>query len=100
MIEANSRYVSVEQAEYIMDDGRTVLYLRRRFLPLPESLPILVEVTVTEGERLDMIAARILGDPEQFWRIADANGTMNPCELTEVPGRKIRIPIPEVETTR
>ena len=36
-----------------------------------------------QGDRLDNIAARYLGDPEQFWRICDANGAMRPDELTD-----------------
>jgi hypothetical protein len=51
--------------------------------------------TVTEGERLDNITARYLGDPEQFWRVCDANNAMRPEELTETIGRKLRITLPE-----
>jgi hypothetical protein len=50
---------------------------------------------VTQGERLDIIAATYLGDPEQFWRICDANNAMRPDELTETPGRQLRITLPE-----
>ena len=50
---------------------------------------------MTEGERLDNIAAQYLGDPEQFWRICDANGAMRPDELTETVGRRLRITLPE-----
>ena len=56
---------------------------------------LLLEHTVTEGDRLDNIAARYLGDPEQFWRICDANGVMRPDELTETVGRRLRITMPE-----
>ena len=48
-----------------------------------------------EGERLDIIAAQHLGDPEQFWRLCDANGAMRPDELTETVGRRLRITLPE-----
>jgi hypothetical protein len=51
-------------------------------------------VTVTGGMRPDLLSARLQGDPLQFWRIADANGVMNPSELTDVPGRQLRIPRP------
>jgi hypothetical protein len=60
-------------------------------------MPLLVEVTVTDGDRLDLITGRTLGDPEQFWRVADANNAMNPSELTEEPGTIVRVPIPQVE---
>ena len=76
-------------------DGRTVVYLRRRFVPPSESFALLFEHTVIQGERLDQIAARHLGDPEQFWRLADANRASDPEELTDEPGRKLRITLPE-----
>ena len=50
--------------------------------------------TVRQGERLDNITARMLGDPLQFWRIADANNAMRPNELTEAIGRQLRITLP------
>jgi hypothetical protein len=45
-----------------------------------------------EGDRLDNFTARYLGDPEQFWRLGDANEEMQPNQLTEEVGRAIRIP--------
>ena len=69
-------------------------YKRRRFLPRGEDMDLLVEVSVTEGDRLDLIAARSLGDAEHFWLICDANDALNPFSLTEEPGRKLRVPIP------
>jgi hypothetical protein len=48
-------------------------------------------VKVRQEDRLDLIAARILGDPEQFWRVCDANNAMDPLELTARPGRMIRV---------
>jgi hypothetical protein len=78
-----------------MPDGKTIVYLRRRFLPAAEDLVLLQEHVVTEGDRLDNVTAQYLGDPEQFWRIADANNAMRPCELTENPGRILRITLPE-----
>jgi hypothetical protein len=47
---------------------------------------------VADGERLDLIAARFLGDPEQFWRLCDANRTLRPEDL-EVAGQSIQIPL-------
>ena len=71
------------------------MYLRRRFVPSPERFELLTEHSVTEGERLDNITAQYLGDPEQFWRICDANGAIRPDELTETAGRRLRITLPE-----
>jgi hypothetical protein len=74
-----------------------MVYLRRRFLPRGDEMPLLAEVTVVEGDRLDVITARTLGDPEQFWRICDANNAMSPFELTTQAGRMLRVPIPQAQ---
>jgi hypothetical protein len=95
MFEPTSRYANIPTAKWTAPDGRIIAYKRRRFLPPPQSLTLLVEVTVAQGERLDLIAARTLGDPEQFWRICDASGAMNPAELTAEPGRTLRVPAPQ-----
>lgn len=95
MFEPNSRYYSLETATYVAADGREIAYKRRRFLPRGEDMPLLVEVTVTEGDRIDLITARTLGDPEQFWRVCDANNAMNPIELIEEAGQVLRVPIPQ-----
>ena len=50
----------------------------------------LQEYLVTEGDRLDNITAKYLGDPEAFWRVCDANPIQRPEELEEI-GRRIRI---------
>jgi hypothetical protein len=55
-----------------MTDGRPIAYLRRRFIPQPEQFSLLMEHTVVQGDRLDNVVAQYLGDPEQFWRVADA----------------------------
>ena len=95
MFETTSRYNAVENATLTTPNGRSIVYKKRRFLPQGEDIPLLVEVTVIENDRLDMITARTLGDPEQFWRICDANNTMNPFDLTTKPGRVLRIPEPQ-----
>lgn len=92
---ANSRYHGIDTATLRTPDGRTVVYLRRRFIPPPERFALIQEHTVTEGDRLDNIAAQYLGDPEQFWRICDANAALRPDELVEIVGRLIRITQPE-----
>ena len=94
MFEPTSRYYALEDASITSLDGRVIAYKRRRFLLEGEKMPLLVEVTVTEGDRLDLITARTLGDPEQFWRVCDANNTMNPSDLIE-PGRILRVPVPQ-----
>ena len=95
MFTYTSRYYNLETVMLTLPDGREVAYKRRRFLPQGEAMPLLIEVTVTEGDRLDLITARTLGDSEQFWRIADANDAMNPFDLTAEVGRRLRVPIPQ-----
>jgi len=95
MFDPASRYYAIETVQLTALDGRVIAYKRRRFLPQGETLPLLVEVVVTEGDRLDVITARTLGDPEQFWRVADANDAMNPTELADEIGRALRVPIPQ-----
>ena len=95
MFEPASRYAKIETATLERPDGRTVAYVRRRFLPRGATLPLLAEVTVNQGDRLDVVTAATLGDPEQFWRICDANDAMHPDDLTPVPGRRLRIAAPQ-----
>jgi hypothetical protein len=98
MFESTSRYYPREVATYTSPDGRDIAYVRRRFLPRGKDRPLLVEVTVRESDRLDLIASRVLGDPQQFWRVADANDAMDPFDLVSDPGRTIRVAVPQVET--
>jgi len=95
MFPPTSRYANVETAELEIAPDRVVIHLRRRFVPQPDRFVLLQEHTVVDGDRLDNVTARYLGDPEQFWRIADANGAMRPDELTETPGRRLRIALPD-----
>jgi hypothetical protein len=96
MFEHTSRYYNVETATLTTPEGRIIPYKRRRFLPQSDKMPLLVEVMVTEGDRLDLITARTLGDAEHFWRICDANNTLNPFDLTTQIGTALRVPIPQV----
>ena len=89
-----SRYYSVATSTYRMPDGRTVTYLLRRFVPAPSSFATLTTHQVMQGERLDRLTYSYLGDPLQFWRVADANGVLRPDEL-ETPGRTVRITLPQ-----
>ena len=89
-----SRYATVGVAVMILPDGLEVPYLRRRFIAPPERFVTVGEYRVAEGERLDVIAARVLGDPTQYWRLCDANLARRPEEL-ERPDRVLRVTLPE-----
>jgi hypothetical protein len=90
-----SRYYGIDVATLQTSDGRSIAYLRRRFLPPLERFTVLQEHVVRQGDRLDNLAATYLGDPEQFWRLCDANGALWPPSLVEEPGRVIEITLPE-----
>ncbi|MGI9491780.1 MAG: LysM domain-containing protein [Geminicoccaceae bacterium] len=92
---ANSRYQNTETKKLTRPDGTEVVYLKRRFVPQPERFAPLQEHQVVEGDRLDNITARYLADPEQFWRVCDANRAMRPDELTEDIGRRLKITLPD-----
>lgn len=87
----NSRYVNTPLATWTGPDNVTITYLRRRFVPQPESFATTAIHRVVQDERPDLLAARYYGDPEAYWRLCDANGVMRPEELTEVVGQRVRI---------
>lgn len=95
MFEPDSRYARLPQATMTAPDGRVVAYKLRRFLPQGTSLRTLAEIAAVQGDRIDVLTNRTLGNPEHFWRICDANDVLDPAELFEPPGRTIRIPVPE-----
>lgn len=90
-----SRYYGLATAGYIRSDGKTVVYVRRRFLPSSDKLSVVHEHPVVEGERLDQLSTKFLGDPEQYWRICDANDAIMPDALVEPPGQTVKISLPE-----
>lgn len=90
-----SRYHGIDTLSLPGPDGTLVVYLRRRFVPPPERFALQQLHSVMAGDRLDKLAARYLGDPEQFWQVCDANDAVRPDELIETVGRRLRITLPE-----
>jgi hypothetical protein len=91
----SSRYSGIATTTLTAADGKTIVYLMRRFVPSPDRFALLQLHTVKQGERLDNMANQYLGDPLAFWRICDANNAMRPDELTQTLGRQLRITLPE-----
>jgi hypothetical protein len=91
----NSRYAATETTQLTRSDGSVVTYLRRRFIPPPEGAATLGYHVVEAGDRPDRLADELIGDPEQFWRLCDANAVLHPDELIEEVGAEIRIALPE-----
>jgi hypothetical protein len=94
VFDPSSRYADLPTIEHRTASGRTVVYVGRRLLPPASQLTPLARVLVTEGDRLDLVAARTLGDPLQWWRIADANEGTDPEELVATPGRILWVSTP------
>lgn len=94
------RYAGVEIATIAVADGaggvREVRHLRRRKLPEPGGGESAGVHTVSADDRLDLIAARHLGDPAAFWLIADANAALDPDRLVgpDAEGLPLIIPVP------
>ena len=95
----NSRYNGLPTLTFTLPDGRTVAYVTRRFIPGPENFVTVREHLVAQGDRLDLIAATYLSDPEQWWKIADWNVALRPESLTEEPGTRLSIAMPATNPT-
>ena len=99
MTDPGSRYHGVPTVERTIPDGggeeRVVRYLQRRFLPPQDRLVTMVEHRAAQGDRLDALSTRYLGDPLAYWRIADANLELQPERLTVEAGRRIAIAMPQ-----
>lgn len=91
----SSRYKDVSLTTMVGNNGESIVFLRRRFLPDPEKFFLLQKHTVKEGDRIDNITSLYLGDPERYWQVCDANNVLVPNVLTETPGDTIKITLPE-----
>jgi hypothetical protein len=96
MFEPTSRYYNLPKSIYTTPNGNEVIYISRRFLPDAAKMTVIAEHAVTQGDRLDNITARYLGDPQQFWRVVDANNAMHPDDLITDIGLRLRIPYPQL----
>ena len=90
-----SRYAGIDTDAWDPGNGEPpVPYLRRRLCPRAERFAMLYEIRVVEADRRDLLAARHAGDAELWWRLADANGAVDPRELEGPVGRRLRITLP------
>jgi hypothetical protein len=87
-----SRYERVADAVYVTAAGREIPYKRLRIIPDTVALQ---EYVVKQADRLDLIAFNFHNDPEQFWRICDANNAFLPDDLTSESGRRLLISLAE-----
>lgn len=91
-----SRYADVGVDTWDPGGERSpVPFLRRQLCPRPDLLALLYEVRVVEGDRRDVLAYRHLGDAELWWRLADANGVIDPRDVASPAGRRLRVTLAE-----
>jgi len=90
----SSRYFRLPISNYVDAAGNTHAYLTRRLLPDPSRFAVLQQYSVVQGDRIDNLSAQFLADPEQFWKLCDANNTLDPAELEEI-GRTLLVTLPE-----
>lgn len=90
-----SRYRGVGIALLAQPGGEPpIAYVKRRFIAQRRDIAIAAEVIVHAGDRPDTLAARTLGDPLLYWRVADANAVADAGDLTATPGARVLIPQP------
>jgi hypothetical protein len=88
VFEPGSRYLGV--TTYVVRDrrGREVEVVA---VPDAPAQALAGVHLLRQGERLDHLAARYLGEATLWWRIAERNGVMVPAALAEA--REIEIPV-------
>jgi hypothetical protein len=89
MFTTTSRYAGVADATYTDANGRQYSYKRLRLTP---DAPTLIVHNVLQHDRLDLLANTYYSDPEQFWRICDANEAMRPDDLLQIDF-ELKIPL-------
>jgi hypothetical protein len=87
---SQSRYQGILPRPGTDAEGRPVTWLPFREVTQPPGRPVYVVTRV--GDRLDLFAERVIGDPGLWWTIADANPWMDPFETAALPGRVLSIP--------
>jgi len=93
----DSRYYNSATLTYTTPAGQSIAYLAPRIVPQPgaPNFATVAQHVVRQGDRLDLIAAKYLGDPLMFWLVCDANGAIDPSELVETLGRVVKITTPQ-----
>lgn len=94
---SDSRYYGSTTLSYTPPNGQPITYLVRRLVPQPGAPNYATVAThaVTQNDRLDLIAAKYLGDPLMYWLICDANGAIRPNDLLATVGTVLNITMPQ-----
>jgi base plate wedge protein 53 len=89
----SSRYYGAAVEFYTEANGVQVAYLQRRIIPQASIYTSPQTYAISDGDRLDNLAYKFLGDPILYWMICDANSAVDPNQLTATPGYSIQIPL-------
>jgi hypothetical protein len=89
----SSRYYGSAIQYFTRLDGVQVAYLARRIIPQPDIYTSVQKYAVVDGDRLDNLSERFLGNPLLYWMICDANFATDPDDLTDQVGRTVLIPL-------
>jgi hypothetical protein len=84
-----SRYETTPIVEVTDTRGNKVAAIGIRFRP---PTPAGFVHTITDSDRLDLLAYHYYRNPEKFWLIGDANNEIDPLELIRRPGKPVLIP--------
>jgi hypothetical protein len=90
----DSRYYGLPVLTTTDARGAAVQYVARRFIPDPQQLATIQRYRVQQGDRIDVIAAVLIGTPLSYWQICDANRVVDPTDVTAQPGTFISITLP------
>jgi hypothetical protein len=93
----DSRYYTSKTLKYTAPNGEMIAYLARRFVPQPDAAnySTIAQHTVKQGDRLDLLAAKYLGDPLLYWLLCDANGAIQPDALVATAANVLIITMPQ-----
>jgi len=86
----DSRYHGSATLQYTAPDGQVITYLTRRFVPQPgaPNFATIAQHTVRQNDRLDLIAAKYLGDPLIFWLVSPTTSSPLPDEYSPSSRRR------------
>jgi nucleoid-associated protein YgaU len=89
----SSRYCNAATLSYTFPNGTQVMYLARRIVPQASIYQSVQSYVIVDGDRLDNLSTKFLGDPLLYWMICDANSGTDPDALTAQVGCSVLIPL-------
>lgn len=85
-----SRYKDILEYRAVDEEGLAYRIKSIRWIPKTQGRFM---HTVTQSDRIDLLAYKYYGDPKKWWLICDANPEVFfPLDLLEEPGKRIIIP--------